>query len=236
VLNHRPQYPDDLGRGERRLLHLGDVCCLEPHQSGNGCFGRLSRDAAGAGRLPFRLGHPGWHVSALVSERVPTHARATSVGWITSTAAAIFGGTAPYPYAWLNAHDAGWVYNAYLVVVGLISAPGGYLINETAGKLIEEIGVTEGAHAPARHASRVALTSCGPKLPGRGQGPARPRSGPRSRRPGAAARRVANPGLGKARMLQRRNCIAALPVLTLLPDPCPIYIRLVRNMPDVWAR
>lgn len=87
---------------------------------------------------------------ALVSEQVPTHARATSVGWITSTAAAIFGGTAPYLYAWLNAHDAGWVYNAYLVVLGLISAFGGYLIKETAGKPIEEIGVTKDTAAAIR--------------------------------------------------------------------------------------
>lgn len=80
---------------------------------------------------------------ALVSEQVPTHARATSVGWITSTAAAIFGGTAPYLYAWLNAHDSGWIYDVYLVVLGLISALGGYLIKETAGKPIEEISVAD---------------------------------------------------------------------------------------------
>jgi len=78
---------------------------------------------------------------ALVSEQVPTHARATSVGWITSTVAAVFGGTAPYLYAWLNARDLGWVYDVYLVALGLVAWLGGYLIKETAKKPIEEIGM-----------------------------------------------------------------------------------------------
>ncbi len=76
---------------------------------------------------------------ALVSEQVPTYARATSVGWITSTAAALFGGTAPYLYAWLNAHGMGWVYDVYLVALGLLSFLGGYIIKETAAMPLEDI-------------------------------------------------------------------------------------------------
>lgn len=80
---------------------------------------------------------------ALVSEQVPTHIRATSVGWITSTSAALFGGTAPYFHTWLSSRDMVWVYDGYLVILGFIALIAGYIIKETAGTELEDITLAE---------------------------------------------------------------------------------------------
>jgi MFS transporter, MHS family, alpha-ketoglutarate permease len=70
---------------------------------------------------------------ALVSEQLPTHARARGVGLVTSLSAAVFGGTAPYLNTWLSSIGLSWVYMAYMVALGLMSCVGALLIRETRG-------------------------------------------------------------------------------------------------------
>lgn len=76
---------------------------------------------------------------AVLAEQVPTQARAMGVGLVSSLSVAIFGGTAPYLNTWLTTHDLGWVYSAYIVVLGLMSFAAGLLIRETAHMDLNDI-------------------------------------------------------------------------------------------------
>ncbi|CAB3720587.1 Alpha-ketoglutarate permease [Achromobacter denitrificans] len=78
---------------------------------------------------------------AVVAEQVPTGARAMGVGFISSLSVAIFGGTAPYINTWLGAHGLDWVYTAYVGALGLMAFVGGFLIKETAGMNLNDIGL-----------------------------------------------------------------------------------------------
>lgn len=78
---------------------------------------------------------------AVVAEQVPTGARAMGVGFISSLSVAIFGGTAPYINTWLGAHGLDWVYTAYVGALGLMAFVGGFLIKETAGMDLNDIGL-----------------------------------------------------------------------------------------------
>jgi len=61
------------------------------------------------------------------------------VGFISSFAVAIFGGTAPYINAWLGANNLIWVFNAYMAVLGIVAFIGALLIRETAGMDLNDI-------------------------------------------------------------------------------------------------
>jgi len=74
-----------------------------------------------------------------VAEQIPTQARAMGVGFMSSFAVAIFGGTAPYINAWLGANDLIWVFNAYVAVLGIVAFIGALLIRETAGMDMNDI-------------------------------------------------------------------------------------------------
>ncbi len=85
--------------------------------------------------------------AALVSEQVPTHARARGVGFVTSLSAAVFGGTAPYLNTWLTSIGLSWVYMAYVVALGAMACAGALLIRETRGIELNQIADPTGAAA-----------------------------------------------------------------------------------------
>lgn len=70
---------------------------------------------------------------ALMAELAPTFARARAVGVMTSMAAGVFGGTAPYLYTWLSSLGLEWVFYTYLGVLAAITAVLAYTMRETRG-------------------------------------------------------------------------------------------------------
>lgn len=59
---------------------------------------------------------------AIIAERIPTRYRARVMGFAMPLSVALFGGTAPYLNSWFYSHGIGWMFNAYVVVICLISA------------------------------------------------------------------------------------------------------------------
>ncbi len=76
---------------------------------------------------------------AIVSEQVPTQARAQGVGLVSSLSVAIFGGTAPYLNAYLSGSGQHHVYLIYVMVLGLLAVVAGFLIRETKGVDLADI-------------------------------------------------------------------------------------------------
>ncbi|SFW22073.1 MFS transporter [Pseudomonas sp. NFACC04-2] len=76
---------------------------------------------------------------AVLSEQVPTQARAQSVGFVSSVSVAIFGGTAPYLHSYLVGAHLESLYIGYLISLGLVTVAAGYFIEETAGMDLAEI-------------------------------------------------------------------------------------------------
>ena len=70
---------------------------------------------------------------AVLSEQVPTQARAQGVGLVSSVSVAIFGGTAPYLHSYLSGADLGYLYVSYVIGLGVVTVLAGFLIDETAG-------------------------------------------------------------------------------------------------------
>lgn len=70
---------------------------------------------------------------AVVAEQAPTRVRALTVGVVTSLSVAIFGGSGPYLNTWLQSIGQGWVFNAYMVFLGVVCIIGSFLIRETKG-------------------------------------------------------------------------------------------------------
>lgn len=70
---------------------------------------------------------------AVVAEQAPTRVRALTVGVVTSLSVAIFGGTGPYLNTWLQSIGQGWIFNLYMVLLGLICITGSLIIRETKG-------------------------------------------------------------------------------------------------------
>ena len=70
---------------------------------------------------------------AVLSEQVPTQARAQGVGLVSSVSVAIFGGTAPYLHSYLGGAGLGYLYICYVMGLGLVTVVAGFLIDETAG-------------------------------------------------------------------------------------------------------
>jgi len=70
---------------------------------------------------------------AILSEQVPTQARAQGVGLVSSLSVAIFGGTAPYLNTYLAGSGHEHLYTAYVMALGLVAVIAGLVIRETAG-------------------------------------------------------------------------------------------------------
>ncbi|THJ30665.1 MFS transporter [Lampropedia aestuarii] len=69
---------------------------------------------------------------AIVSEQVPTQARAQGVGFVSSLSVAIFGGTAPYINTYLAGSGYEFLYIGYLMCLGLMAIIASIIIKETA--------------------------------------------------------------------------------------------------------
>lgn len=78
---------------------------------------------------------------ALMSELVPTRARAMGVGFATSLSVAIFGGTAPYLNTWLTSRDLGWVFSVYVGALCLLSLVAALIMKETKGIDLSTVGM-----------------------------------------------------------------------------------------------
>lgn len=76
---------------------------------------------------------------AVLSEQVPTQARAQGVGLVSSLSVAIFGGTAPYLNTYLSDSGNDHLYAAYVITLGLVAVVAGLVIQETAGTDLAEI-------------------------------------------------------------------------------------------------
>ncbi|WP_339531420.1 MULTISPECIES: MFS transporter [unclassified Pseudomonas] len=76
---------------------------------------------------------------AVLSEQVPTQARAQGVGFVSSVSVALFGGTAPYLNTYLTGIGLEYVYSYYVMSLGLVAVAAGFLIRETAGVDLCEI-------------------------------------------------------------------------------------------------
>lgn len=77
--------------------------------------------------------------SAVVAEQAPTAVRATTVGFVVSLSVAIFGGTAPYLNTWLNSLNMGWMFNAWIMLLGVLVIIGSFVIRETKGIDLREL-------------------------------------------------------------------------------------------------
>ncbi|AZF21593.1 MULTISPECIES: MFS transporter [unclassified Pseudomonas] len=91
---------------------------------------------------------------AVLSEQVPTQARAQGVGFVSSVSVAVFGGTAPYLNTYLAGIGLEHVYSYYVMSLGLVAVAAGFLIRETAGVDLSEID-----------ASNVSANLATPSLP-----------------------------------------------------------------------
>lgn len=76
---------------------------------------------------------------AVLSEQVPTHARAQGVGFVSSLSVAIFGGTAPYLNAALAGTGYELAYTLYVMLLGVLAFVAGLTIRETAGVDLADI-------------------------------------------------------------------------------------------------
>lgn len=74
------------------------------------------------------------HYPALMAELVPARVRGVGVGILTSLAVGIFGGTAPYLNTWTQSIGAGWLFQAYIVILSIITLITAFFMKETAGR------------------------------------------------------------------------------------------------------
>lgn len=93
---------------------------------------------------------------AVLSEQVPTQARAQGVGFISSVSVAIFGGTAPYLNTYLADIGHEYLYHYYLIALGLVAIAAGLLIRETAG--VDLADITPPGAAPQREIIKADAT------------------------------------------------------------------------------
>lgn len=76
---------------------------------------------------------------AVISEQVPNRYRTRMLGFFTSLAVAIFGGTAPYLNQWLYGAGVGWVFNCYIIVLCLVGIGIVVTWRETRGIDLQDI-------------------------------------------------------------------------------------------------
>ncbi|MBU8820841.1 MFS transporter [Mycolicibacterium goodii] len=91
---------------------------------------------------------------ALMAELAPTAARARTVGVMTSAAAAVFGGTAPYLYTWFASTGRSWAFIAYIMVLAVITVIVTFSIKETKG-----VDLNAGLHQKEQDPTEPAATS-----------------------------------------------------------------------------
>ncbi|MES2007666.1 MAG: MFS transporter [Pseudomonadota bacterium] len=84
---------------------------------------------------------------AILSEQVPTQARAQGVGLVSSLSVALFGGTAPYLNIYLSGSGYEHLYTAYVMFLGLVAVVAGLAIRETAGMDLADIQAPGSGHA-----------------------------------------------------------------------------------------
>jgi MHS family alpha-ketoglutarate permease-like MFS transporter len=70
---------------------------------------------------------------ALMAELVPTRVRGMGVGILSSLVTGLFGGTAPYLHTWMHSIGVGWMFQAYIIGLALITVLVAYNMRETAG-------------------------------------------------------------------------------------------------------
>lgn len=70
---------------------------------------------------------------ALIAEQVPTRVRAVVVGTVASLSVAIFGGTGPYLSTWLQSINREWMFQAYVMALGVVCILGALSIRESRG-------------------------------------------------------------------------------------------------------
>lgn len=70
---------------------------------------------------------------ALMAELAPTFARARTVGLMTSAAAAVFGGTAPYLYTYFVTSGRTWAFYTYIIALAVVTIVVALSITETKG-------------------------------------------------------------------------------------------------------
>lgn len=87
---------------------------------------------------------------AVLSEQVPTQARAQGVGFVSSVSVALFGGTAPYLHTYLTGAGQGYLYIGYVMALGLVTIIAGLVIRETAGVELADIQVSGAQAADAK--------------------------------------------------------------------------------------
>lgn len=73
------------------------------------------------------------HYPALMAELVPGRVRGVGVGILTSLAVGLFGGTAPYLNTWTQSIGASWLFQAYIIVLAIITIIAAVSMKETAG-------------------------------------------------------------------------------------------------------
>lgn len=96
---------------------------------------------------------------AILSEQVPTRARAQGVGFVSSVSVAIFGGTAPYLHSYLTGADLDYLYICYVMGLGLVTVIAGFLIAETAGVDLAHIGASDVREGVVPHPSKASRKS-----------------------------------------------------------------------------
>jgi MHS family alpha-ketoglutarate permease-like MFS transporter len=106
---------------------------------------------------------------ALIAELVPARIRAVGVSVITSLSVAVFGGTAPYLNAWLEANDVGWIFRVYVIVLAGVTAAAAWIIPETRGTDIASSPVPTLrrplAHRPSPRAEEAGMGSTRRRTP-----------------------------------------------------------------------
>lgn len=80
---------------------------------------------------------------ALMAELAPTFARARAVGVMTSLAAGVFGGTAPYLYTWLSGIDMSWIFYTYLGALAVMTGVLAFKMKETRAMDLNDSSIHE---------------------------------------------------------------------------------------------
>ena len=73
------------------------------------------------------------HYPALMAELVPARMRGMGVSVMTSLAAGLFGGTAPYLNSWLHSIGEAWVFSGYVIALNVIMFVVVFFMRETKG-------------------------------------------------------------------------------------------------------
>ncbi|MFQ0815897.1 MFS transporter [Brucella anthropi] len=96
---------------------------------------------------------------AVLSEQVPTQARAQGVGFVSSLSVALFGGTAPYLNTYLSGAGLEHIYVVYVMVLGALAVFAGFIIRETAGEDLADIGLPDSNASSTSYSGNKAVSA-----------------------------------------------------------------------------